>query len=114
MPWVNTDLCTGCGTCIESCPVGAISIQDHDGAVIDEQECIRCGRCHDICPEEAVRHDSERIPQRVEENMAWASKLLGHFDTETEKAALVERLRKFFTMQMKVIRKTLDRMEALP
>jgi len=33
-------------------------------AVIDDEKCIRCGRCHEVCPEEAVRHDSERIPRR--------------------------------------------------
>ena len=113
MPWVNTEMCTGCGTCIESCPVGAISIQDHNGAFIDDQACIRCGKCHDICPEEAVRHDSEQIPQRVEENVQWAEKLLGHFEAEDEKAALLVRLRKYFNMQMKVLQKTMERIEGL-
>ncbi len=32
---IDQDLCTGCGTCVEACPVDAISIQD-DKAQINE------------------------------------------------------------------------------
>jgi len=106
-------MCTGCGTCIDECPVGAISLVGNDGAVIDEQECIRCGTCHDVCPEEAVRHDSERIPQLVEANVQWAVKLMGHFKTDREKAEVLERIVKYFNMQMKVVKKTLERIQAL-
>jgi ferredoxin len=102
MPWVNREMCTGCGTCVEECPVGAMSLEENAGAVINDEECIRCGKCHDVCPEEAVRHDSERIPQMVETNMQWAKKLMGKFETEKEKAALLERLTKYFKMQVKV------------
>ena len=28
MPWVNEDMCTGCGTCEEECPAGAIALTD--------------------------------------------------------------------------------------
>ena len=112
MPWVNKEMCAGCGACVEECPVGAMSLEE-DGAAIDEQECIRCGKCHDVCPQEAVRHDSERIPQEVEANLQWAGKLMGKFETEEEKAALVERLKRHFNKEMKVIQKTLERLPSL-
>ncbi|MBW2114004.1 MAG: 4Fe-4S binding protein [Deltaproteobacteria bacterium] len=35
MPWVNKEMCTGCGICIDECTVGAISM-DEDIAFIDE------------------------------------------------------------------------------
>ena len=105
-------MCTGCGTCIEECPAGAMSLQE-DVAVIDEGECIRCGKCHDVCPEEAVRHDSERIPQEVEANLQWARKLLAKFETQQERTALIERLRRYFNKEMKVVQQTLERLQAM-
>ena len=112
MPWVNKEMCTGCGTCVEECPVGAMSLEENS-AVIDVEECIRCGRCHDVCPEEAVRHDSERIPQEVKANIQWAEKLMGKFETEKEKAALLERLTRYFKMQIKVAQQTLEHLQIL-
>ena len=113
MPWVNQEMCTGCGTCVEECPVGAIALDEHDLARIDEQECIRCGTCHDVCPEEAVRHDSERIPQEVEANLQWVRKLMGHFETDEEKQGLVERMVRFFHKERKVAELTLERLRSL-
>lgn len=40
--------CTGCGTCIRSCPVQAISCTDPK--VMDEARCIYCMRCVQVCP----------------------------------------------------------------
>ena len=113
MPWVNQEMCTGCGTCVEECPVGAITLGEQDLARIDEQECIRCGRCHDVCPEEAVRHDGERVPQEVEANLQWVSRLMGHFETDEEKQGLVERMVRFFHKERKVAELTLERLRSL-
>ena len=112
MPWVNQSLCTGCGACVDECPVQAISLVN-GVALIDDENCIRCGRCHDVCPEGGVRHDSERIPQEVEANMQWVEGLLSHFDTEQERAALLERLSKYFNMRMKVLEESVERLRSL-
>ena len=61
MPWIDEESCTGCGICVDECPVDAISMKINE-VTIDMAECIRCGVCHDVCPEESVRHDSEKIP----------------------------------------------------
>ena len=112
MPWVDQEMCAGCGVCIEQCPVGAVCIPD-EVAVIDEQKCIRCGRCHDVCPEEAVRHDSERIPQEIQANVAWTQRLLEHFDTPEEKRGLIDRMKRFFTKERKVAEQTIGRLDAM-
>jgi len=112
MPWVNQEMCTGCGTCVEECPVTAIAMFD-DRAKIDNDECIRCGTCHDICPEEAVRHDGERIPQEVEENVAWVNRLLEHYHTAEERQQFLERIMRHFGKQKKVAGETIARVEAL-
>ena len=43
MPWVNEEMCLGCGVCVEQCPVEAIFMVE-EIARINEKQCIRCGR----------------------------------------------------------------------
>jgi ferredoxin len=50
----DRDKCLGCGSCIDICPVNAITIKD-GYAVIDEDWCIGCGLCVPQCPNEAAR-----------------------------------------------------------
>ncbi|MBN1812123.1 MAG: 4Fe-4S binding protein [Anaerolineae bacterium] len=52
--WVDVARCTGCGTCVEMCPVGAIALID-DKACIDEETCTGCEACVDACPEDAIQ-----------------------------------------------------------
>ena len=49
---VDENLCTACETCVEQCPVTAISMADV--AQIDKQQCIGCGLCVGSCPDEAI------------------------------------------------------------
>ena len=107
MPWIKQDICTGCRLCIEECPVGAIELNADGFAEIDDAECIRCGRCHDVCPQDAVRHDGERIPQEVAENLRWIRRLLGHFHERKEQSAFMQRMVRFFNKQKKVSERTL-------
>jgi len=50
---VDVQKCTGCGDCVEACPLEAISLKD-DKAVIDEDNCTECGLCVDECPNDAI------------------------------------------------------------
>jgi ferredoxin len=52
MAYVISDDCTACGTCIDECPVEAIS--EGDIYVIDPDLCTDCGACADVCPVEAI------------------------------------------------------------
>jgi ferredoxin len=45
--------CSGCATCVDFCPVQAISIVN-DKCLIDSGKCIGCGQCELHCPEEAI------------------------------------------------------------
>ncbi len=51
---IDSELCAGCGTCVENCPVDAIELLD--GGVADRKEelCIGCGVCARACPEGAI------------------------------------------------------------
>lgn len=50
---VDREKCTGCESCVEACPLDAISMQD-GVAVVDESTCGDCGACVDACPVEAI------------------------------------------------------------
>lgn len=55
MAYKITDSCVACGTCIDECPVGAIS--EGDIYVIDADACVGCGTCAGACPNEAIVED---------------------------------------------------------
>jgi len=115
MPWIRQELCTGCQQCIDECSAGVITMVE-ELAVIDEDACIRCGVCHDVCPEDAVRHDSERIPEEVESNLKWAKTMLAHeyyAGDRVKQRQLVDRLQRFFTKNKKVMEKTIERLGEL-
>ncbi len=50
--FINDELCTGCGSCTETCPFVGIEIIDNK-AVITEN-CNFCGACLDVCPVDAI------------------------------------------------------------
>lgn len=52
-PQADPKLCTGCGTCIDQCPVSALSMRDQLPQV-DAAICIICFCCQEICPEKAI------------------------------------------------------------
>ncbi len=50
---VDVELCTGCETCVSSCPYDAIVMKD-DKAFINEY-CQLCRACLEVCPEGAIK-----------------------------------------------------------
>jgi len=52
-PAVNHDVCTGCGNCINICPLEAMSFVDCK-VVIDADQCNHCLLCAMVCPVEAI------------------------------------------------------------
>ena len=55
---VDERLCTGCGSCVEACPLGAISMHRGDGQLdlsrVDPLLCTGCGNCVVKCPVKAI------------------------------------------------------------
>ena len=64
---IDQELCVGCGSCVERCPVDAITLDDI--ATVNREMCIGCGLCAGVCPEEAItlhlREDEEEPFERV-------------------------------------------------
>ncbi|MFX0147923.1 MAG: ATP-binding protein [Candidatus Hodarchaeota archaeon] len=49
---VDEEQCTGCGTCLEYCPMDAIKVNKISH--ISKERCIGCGVCVPKCPSEAI------------------------------------------------------------
>ncbi|MFX0057954.1 MAG: ATP-binding protein [Candidatus Hodarchaeota archaeon] len=64
---IDNDICIGCGSCIDRCPVSAISMNEF--AVVNRNLCLGCGLCASTCSEEAItltlRDDGEEPFNRV-------------------------------------------------
>jgi len=82
-------------------------------AEIDMENCIRCGKCHEVCPYEAVRHDKERIPIEVKENVCKTKKLMENLKTTDEKRAFLGRMKKHFNKERIVAEKSLEEIKIL-
>ena len=55
----ETDLCKGCGLCVNACPKGCLTIASDKinkkgyspAAMVDEEKCIGCAFCATMCPD---------------------------------------------------------------
>jgi ferredoxin len=59
---MNVLKCTGCGSCVLSCPTGTLESEDSGNLRVfhySHYQCICCGSCVDTCPENAadLRHE---------------------------------------------------------
>ncbi|HAX61950.1 MAG TPA: ferredoxin [Elusimicrobia bacterium] len=116
MPWVDKEKCTGCETCVEQCPVGAIFMTDSI-AMIDMEKCIRCGVCHNICPQDAIRHDSEKVQENIDANVEKTKKSMGlcvkYLGNVEEKDKCLKRMLGHFRHEKEIAEKTIERLEKL-
>ena len=55
MAYVISNECLACGACADSCPVGAIAMDDAKGIYVIGSECLECGACADTCPVGAIK-----------------------------------------------------------
>lgn len=68
LPVVDADKCTLCQTCVEACPVAALSLDGgggEDTVEVQEDLCIGCGQCAYQCPETAISLKEVRNPDFV-------------------------------------------------
>jgi ferredoxin len=116
MPWIDDNRCDGCGTCVEECPVGVIEMQE-EKARINMDGCIRCALCHDICPQEAVRHDSDKVAERIQTNVEKTKKNMEacfqYLGKAEEKQKCLQRMIKHFTRESNIAEKTVTELQKL-
>ena len=49
---VDVGKCTGCGECVDVCPVEAIKVRK--GKAVIGDACVVCGACVSACPKGAI------------------------------------------------------------
>jgi len=74
IPWkpsIDSDVCTGCGQCLENCPNGVYKINSETGKpeVVDPDNCVvLCKTCTSLCPVGAISFpDMEKTKKLVAE-----------------------------------------------
>ena len=71
IPKINHETCTGCGKCVATCPVEAMTLVSANDphrpnkkiAKLNEEICLGCGVCVNPCPNDSIRLESR--PERV-------------------------------------------------
>lgn len=71
LPIVNNDTCTGCGKCVKTCPIEAITLSSENQepekgkqtALIDTSICLGCGVCVRSCVNNSI--SLERREQKI-------------------------------------------------
>lgn len=59
--------CNGCQSCVQKCPVNAISPETLE---INLQACLSCMRCVKVCPRQARSFDAEGVREYLETNFS--------------------------------------------
>lgn len=60
---IDSDACTGCGTCAKSCHEGAIAIVDGKASLLRDDFCDGLGDCLPLCPAGAISLVQREAPQ---------------------------------------------------
>ena len=70
---VNTESCSGCGTCVERCLVNAAVLDEKAGVSrINLDRCIGCGNCVPTCPSGALgltKKEKQTVPPEDSESL---------------------------------------------
>ncbi len=53
-PVIDREKCTGCGECVNACPVEVLEVKDEKCEVVKPDECVDCRACEAVCTAGAI------------------------------------------------------------
>lgn len=51
---IDLKKCTGCGECVEVCPMEILILNDNKAKPTDKENCIGCEGCVAVCEQNAI------------------------------------------------------------
>jgi len=66
-PFVESDRCTSCGTCVDYCPYDAINFVQYVARI--GRSCTGCGGCLSVCPQGAIRVEWNAASETIQLKM---------------------------------------------
>jgi NAD-dependent dihydropyrimidine dehydrogenase PreA subunit len=51
---IDSEVCTNCETCVDTCPLELIEMNNGVAVIDDVDSCIECGACVDACSSGAI------------------------------------------------------------
>lgn len=66
IPEIDIEKCTGCGDCVEWCPIGAVKLVKGKAVIVSPDDCYYCTDCEPVCSPGAIRCPLEIILVRAE------------------------------------------------
>ena len=52
---IDKEKCTGCGSCVDICPVSVFEMQNEKSVPINVEDCLVCRACEVQCPENVIQ-----------------------------------------------------------
>jgi len=71
VPELDQEKCTGCGDCVEQCPVNAVELIADKAAITRPEACNYCTECETLCPSGAIRCSFEIILVKEEPEISY-------------------------------------------
>lgn len=93
--------CNSCGICIDSCPAGALDMEDSN-VCWDKKKCIECDRCTEVC---MIDSSPKTMDYSVEELLEEIKKVSGFIRGITVSGGEATLNYKFITELFKEVRK---------
>jgi coenzyme F420 hydrogenase subunit beta len=103
----ETEMCSGCGACVGSCPLEALHFRGDDNPVFDGL-CSKCSTCYSVCPR--TQDKKSIIVSRAPENRDNIGQRIGGYFARSSDFQIIKRAQGFGVVTS-ILKHILDKKE---